>query len=90
MPTKLLLIDDEQTSTSLLALSLKSDGYEVLTADNGRQGLEIFDREGPDIVITDIRMPGMDGIEVLQKIKETAPLRGSDHRHRSRGYRQCH
>jgi PAS domain S-box-containing protein len=70
MPTKLLLIDDEQTSTSLLALSLKSDGYEVLTADNGRQGLEIFDREGPDIVITDIRMPGMDGIEVLQKIKE--------------------
>ncbi len=72
MPTKLLLIDDEQTSTSLLALSLKSDGYEVLTAENGRQGLEIFDRELPDIVITDIRMPGMDGIEVLKEIKKRA------------------
>ncbi len=70
MATKLLLIDDETASTSLLAFSLKSDGYEVLTAASGEEGLEIFDRELPDIVITDIRMPGMDGIEVLKKIKE--------------------
>ncbi|MFO7558228.1 MAG: response regulator [Desulfobacterales bacterium] len=70
MPTKILLIDDEQTSVSVLAFSLRSDGYDVLTAASGEQGLEIFDRELPDIVITDIRMPGMDGIEVLKKIKE--------------------
>lgn len=70
MTTKLLLIDDETTSTSLLAFSLKSDGYEVFTAASGEEGLDIFDRELPDIVITDIRMPGMDGIEVLKKIKE--------------------
>ncbi len=70
MATRILLIDDEQSSTSLLAFSLKSDGYEVFTAARGEQGLAIFDRELPDIVITDIRMPGMDGIEVLKKIKE--------------------
>ncbi|MFP4446410.1 MAG: response regulator [Desulfosudaceae bacterium] len=70
MATKILLIDDEQNSTSLLAFSLESDGYEVFTAASGEAGLAVFDRELPDIVITDIRMPGMDGIEVLQKVKE--------------------
>jgi PAS domain S-box-containing protein len=70
MTTKLLLIDDEMTSTSLLAFSLKSDGYEVFTAASGEEGLRVFDQELPDIVVTDIRMPGMDGIEVLKKIKE--------------------
>ncbi|MDY6824757.1 MAG: response regulator [Thermodesulfobacteriota bacterium] len=72
MAKKILIIDDEQSSTSLLAFSLKSDGYEVFTADRGEQGLKIFDRELPDIVITDIRMPGIDGIEVLRRIKEQA------------------
>ncbi|MDD4952051.1 MAG: response regulator, partial [Desulfovibrionaceae bacterium] len=45
-------------------------GYEVLTAENGEQGIEVFSREHPPLVLTDIKMPGMDGIEVLKRIKE--------------------
>lgn len=67
---KILLIDDEETNVRVLAISLRSDGYEVVTAYSGEEGLEVFDRESPDIVVTDIKMPGMDGIEVLKNIKK--------------------
>jgi two-component system, NtrC family, sensor kinase len=68
---KILLIDDEETNVRVLAISLRSDGYEVVTAYSGEEGLDVFDRESPDIVVTDIKMPGMDGIEVLKHIKNT-------------------
>ena len=70
---KILLIDDEEANVRLLAMSLKTDGYEVSMAHNGEQGLKIFREKGPEIVITDIKMPGMDGLEVLKKIKEIDP-----------------
>ncbi|CAB1078286.1 hypothetical protein D1AOALGA4SA_6040 [Olavius algarvensis Delta 1 endosymbiont] len=66
---KILLIDDEPDILRVLGISLKADGYEVIPALNGAEGLEAFTREKPPIVITDIKMPGMDGIEVLEKIK---------------------
>lgn len=66
---KLLLVDDEESTRELLRLSLEYEGYEVLTAADGRSGLKIFAEERPDIVLTDIKMPGMDGIEVLRRIK---------------------
>jgi len=71
--TRLLLIDDEEINVRVLSMSLRSDGYEVFTATSGAEGLEIFDREKPDIVITDIKMPGMDGIEVLKRVKAHDP-----------------
>ena len=70
---KLLLIDDEEPIRVALARSLRSDGYEVLTAENGEKGIEVFKEERPTIVLTDIKMPGMDGIEVLKRIKEISP-----------------
>jgi two-component system, NtrC family, sensor kinase len=70
---KLLLIDDEPDILRVLGISLKADGYEVIPALNGAEGLEAFARDRPAIVITDIKMPGMDGIEVLEKIKEIDP-----------------
>ncbi|MFO7752518.1 MAG: response regulator [Desulfobacteraceae bacterium] len=70
---KILLIDDEEANVRLLAMSLKSDGYEVSMAYSGEQGLELFREQAPDIVITDIKMPGMDGLEVLKKVKEISP-----------------
>ena len=66
---KILLIDDEADILRVLSMSLKADGYRVVTAASGEEGLELFERESPDIVLTDIKMPGMDGIEVLKKIK---------------------
>lgn len=69
-PMKILVIDDEETNVRLLSMSLKSDGYQTVAAYNGEQGLEAFRKEAPDIVITDIKMPGMDGLEVLKRIKE--------------------
>ncbi|MEE9122199.1 MAG: response regulator [Syntrophobacteria bacterium] len=70
---KLLVIDDEASTRELLKISLESDGYTVFTAEDGPNGLEIFGEENPAIVLTDIKMPGMDGIEVLKKVKERSP-----------------
>ena len=70
---KLLVIDDEASTRDLLKMSLESDGYTVFVAEDGSKGLEIFARENPPVVLTDIKMPGMDGIEVLRKVKEQSP-----------------
>lgn len=53
----------------MLSISLRSDGYDVITALSGEEGVGKYETESPDIVLTDIKMPGMDGIEVLQKVK---------------------
>ena len=66
---KVLVIDDERAILEMLELSLSSEGYDVLTAENGEKALEIFEQQGPRLVLTDIKMPGIDGIEVLKRIK---------------------
>jgi two-component system, NtrC family, sensor kinase len=68
--SKLLLIDDEKPTRKILGLYLRSLGYEVITAADGREGIELFEREKPPIVLTDIKMPGTDGLEVLKIIKQ--------------------
>ena len=67
---KILVIDDEEDIVRVLSISLRADGYEVFQAFNGEEGLDVFENEAPDIVLTDIKMPGMNGIKVLQNIKE--------------------
>ena len=67
---KLLLIDDEEPVRKIVGLYLRSHGYEVFAAADGQRGIELFQRETPPIVLTDIKMPGMDGIEVLKRIKQ--------------------
>ncbi|OPX37706.1 MAG: histidine kinase [Thermoplasmata archaeon] len=71
--TKLLLIDDEKPTRKVLGLYLRSKGYEVITAADGREGIELFQREKPSIVLTDIKMPGTDGLDVLKIIKQMDP-----------------
>jgi len=67
---KILVVDDEKSTLSMFRLFLGAYGYTVLTAENGTEGLQIFEKEKPPIVITDIKMPGVDGIELLRQIKE--------------------
>ncbi|MBW1842498.1 MAG: response regulator [Deltaproteobacteria bacterium] len=69
MMEKILLVDDEEGIRKVLGIYLMDDGYEVSTAESGEEALEIFRKIQPPIVLTDIKMPGMDGIELLQKIK---------------------
>jgi signal transduction histidine kinase/FixJ family two-component response regulator len=73
MDTKLLLVDDEEGIRTVLGIALADLGYLVRTAADGRQGLRIFHELRPPIVITDIKMPVMDGIELLQRIKHESP-----------------
>lgn len=73
MDKKLLLVDDEEGIRKVLGIALADMGYEVLLAENGARAMEIFRKERPLIVLTDIKMPVMDGIELLRKIKEDNP-----------------
>jgi len=70
---KLLVIDDEPSALKMFGRLLGAYGYSVLTAESGEEGLEIFRKERPTLVITDIRMPGMDGIEVLKHLRQLSP-----------------
>ncbi len=70
---KLLVIDDEPSTLKMLRRLLGVYGYSVLTAGSGEEGLEVFRNERPPLVITDIRMPGMDGIEVLRHLRGISP-----------------
>jgi PAS domain S-box-containing protein len=73
MDKKLLLVDDEEGIRKVLSITLSDSGYTVFTAENGEEALNIYREEKPPIVLTDIKMPGMDGIELLQKIKHENP-----------------
>lgn len=68
----ILLVDDEQDIRDVLELALRDAGYAVLLAENGRQALDLFLKNRPPIVITDIKMPVMDGIQLLRHIKQEA------------------
>jgi len=66
---KILIVDDEQLLRKRLKDLLELESYEIFLAESGQQGLEVFAKEKPDVIISDVRMPGMDGIEMLEKIK---------------------
>ena len=68
--TTLLIIDDDDVVRASLAAYLDDSGFKVLQAQNGPQGLELFDAEQPDLVICDLRMPQMDGLELIRLISE--------------------
>ncbi|HAO22404.1 MAG TPA: response regulator [Desulfobacteraceae bacterium] len=72
-PCTVLLADDEEDIRDVLRISLSDMGYKVYSAQNGEEALQIFQTVMPMIVITDIKMPGMDGIELLKKIKRENP-----------------
>jgi len=70
---KILLVDDEEGIQLLYREEFEEEGYEVVSAYNGEEALEIFASQPPELVILDINMPGMSGIEVLRRMKELKP-----------------
>lgn len=68
-----LVIDDETATLTMFRLFLNAYGYSVITAESGETGLQLVREHHPVIVFTDLKMPGMDGFEVLRQIKKTAP-----------------
>ena len=74
---RILVVDDEESMVQFLTVLLRREGYEVMTAASGPQALELLAESSMDAVVTDLKMPGMDGIELLDRIKkldETLPV----------------
>lgn len=69
--SNILIVDDEQSYRQLLTLVFESDGHTIRTAANGREAVELVAEEAPDIIISDVRMPDMDGIEMLREVRKT-------------------
>ena len=70
---KIVLIDDEEDIREVMTVALEDAGYQVAGAADGKQGLSLCETFLPQIVITDVRMPGMDGIQVLEAVKQRYP-----------------
>ncbi len=73
MSESILLVDDEEGIRKVLGLSLAEDGYDVITAVDGEDALRAFAERNPDIVLTDIKMPGIGGLELLKRLKAANP-----------------
>ena len=73
MPEKILVVDDEKDICLLISSLLTEEGYVVQTATDGMEGMRVFKEQSPDLVITDVKMPGRDGLELLKEIKAVNP-----------------
>ena len=74
IPVKILIVDDEKDFVEMFSLRLTRQGEKVSAAYSGQEALDLLENTNIDVVILDIRMPGMDGIETLKKIKANHPL----------------
>jgi DNA-binding response OmpR family regulator len=72
--SKILVIDDEPSIQNVVTAYLRAEGYEYNTADDGPSGLKAFRAFKPDLVVLDIMLPGMDGIEVLSQIRRESDV----------------
>ncbi len=69
----ILIIDDEPALRSLFAIHLKRNGFEVLEAEDGQEGIRLLHGKEPDLLLCDMRMPKMDGLEVLKLVRKEKP-----------------
>jgi two-component system response regulator PilR (NtrC family) len=78
VPDRVLIIDDEHALREMLAVLFEREGYVVRTASSGEEGLDLFDIFRPDVVLTDLNMPGIDGLELLRQIRARGATRSHD------------
>ena len=69
----ILIVDDEKNYTAVLSAVLEEEGFETLTANSGQEALQLCEKEEISLVLSDMKMPVMDGLELLEKIKKRAP-----------------
>ena len=74
--SKILVIEDDDVSRELMRMALESRGHEVTVADNGVSGYDTALFLTPDLIVTDIRMPGADGVHVVRRVRDTPSLQG--------------
>lgn len=70
---KILIIDDDHSFRRVLEYNLQEEGYDVLSASSGEDGLVLFAEQSPDLVITDMKLNGISGLDVLHVVKKTSP-----------------
>src|SRR5262245_20928812 len=71
MKSRILVIDDEPAIRDTMRMILECDGHDVIAASSGQEGLTLAERESPDLVFLDVKMPGLDGLEVLSRLRGT-------------------
>lgn len=72
--SKIVIIDDEEDIREILSYNLKKEGFTVFEAENGKSGIALCTSERPDLILLDVMMPGMDGIEVCEMLRKTSGL----------------
>ncbi|HER23699.1 MAG TPA: response regulator, partial [Candidatus Atribacteria bacterium] len=73
---RILIIEDNETNIYLISFILKKNGYEVLEAKTGEEGIELALKEKPNLIIMDIQLPGIDGLETTKRIRESKEDKG--------------
>src|SRR5574337_982371 len=74
MAYSILVVDDEALTLRTISRALREEGYEVLLAESGEHALQVYSEQRPDLVLIDVVLPGIDGIEVLRQIKRQSPM----------------
>jgi two-component system, OmpR family, alkaline phosphatase synthesis response regulator PhoP len=77
MDTKIMVVDDEISIVTLLEFNLEKAGFQVITANDGKEAVQIIEKENPDLIVLDLMLPGMDGIEVCKHLRQkqiTTPI----------------
>ncbi len=74
MNKKILIIEDDKFLGELISQKLEKEGYSVINTVNGEEGIKKAEKEKPDVILLDLILPGMDGFEILAKIKETSSI----------------
>ncbi|EFW88873.1 MULTISPECIES: response regulator YycF [Streptococcus] len=71
---KILIVDDEKPISDIIKFNLTKEGYETVTAFDGREAIEKFEEENPDLIILDLMLPGLDGLEVAKEVRKTSHI----------------
>ena len=82
MNKTILVIDDDSSLRRVTEYNLSASGFHVLTADSGQAGLDIFKDQEPDLVVSDVKLGDINGLDLLEKIKAISPDYTGDHHYR--------